>query len=43
MKEMQLILGTTPKGKSVTRNQILAQKQLWVDEMDFSINRSDSW
>ena len=34
MKETQLVLGTTLKGKSMTRNQILAWKQLWVDEMD---------
>ena len=33
---MQLVPGTTPKGKSITRNQILAQKQLWVDEMDLA-------
>ena len=31
---MQLVPGTTPKGKSMTRNQILAKKQLLVDEMD---------
>ena len=30
MREMQLGPGTTPKGKGMTRNQILAQKQLWV-------------
>ena len=33
MKEMKLVPATTPKGKGITKNQILAQKQLWVDEM----------
>ena len=34
MREMQLVPGINPNGKGMTRNQILAQKQLWVDEMD---------
>ena len=34
MREMQLVPGTIPKGKGMTRNQILAEKQLWVDELD---------
>ena len=34
MREMQLVPGTTPKDKSMTRNQILAEKQLCLDEMD---------
>ena len=34
MREMELVPGTTPHGRSMTRNQIPAQKQLWVDEMD---------
>ena len=40
MKELQLVPGTTPKGKGITRNQILSQKQLWVgqqtDEIDIA-------
>ena len=38
MKELQLVPGTTPKGKEIKRNQILSEKQLWVvqqtDEID---------
>ena len=40
MKELQLVPGTTPKGKGITRNQILSQKQLWIgqqtDEIDLA-------
>ena len=38
MKELQLVPGTTPKGKGIEKNQILLQKQYWVgqqtDEID---------
>ena len=36
MREMHFGPGTTPKGKGMTRNQILAHKLLWVDEMDLA-------
>ena len=32
MKELQVIPETTPKGKDMTGNHILALKQLWVNE-----------
>ena len=32
MKELQMVPGTAPKGKDMTGNHILAQKQLWVDK-----------
>ena len=32
MKELQLVPGTTPKGKGIIRNQNLSQKQLWVGQ-----------
>ena len=32
MKELQVVPETAPKGKSITGNHILAQKQLWVND-----------
>ena len=34
MKELQVIPETTPKGKDMTGNHILAPKQLWVNETE---------
>ena len=42
MKELQVVPGTTPKGEGMTRNDILAQKQLWVDETDLVPMGADS-
>ena len=32
MKELQFVPEITPKGKSIKKNQILSQTQLWVDQ-----------
>ena len=34
MKELQVVPETTPKGKGMTGNQFLAQKQLWANETE---------
>ena len=36
MRGLQVVPGTTPKGKSMTRNHILVQKQFWVNKADLA-------